>query len=100
MAARNERACHGIPRQHGADRQSSPQPLGECHDVGLDPGVLIREEPPGPPYPRLDLIQDQENLSVRTELPESWQVVIVRYPHAALALDRLHQYGTGPRIDR
>ncbi len=44
---------------HGADGRPSGQGLGQGHDVGFDPFLLVGEKGPGAAAAHLDLVEDR-----------------------------------------
>ena len=100
MGAGGQHAGHVLPAEHGADRHAVGERLGQGHDVGLDPGVLVGPQAAGPTHAGLDLVEDQQRARGITELAQPRQVVLVGHVDAALALDRLHQDGGGAIVDR
>ncbi len=74
--------------QGGADRDEPPgQGLGDRHQVGLHPVVLVAEHPAGPPQPGLHLVADQQGPIAVEEGGRRGQEPIRHHLHT-LALDR------------
>ena len=47
-------------REQGGERHAAADALAERHDVGLDPGMFVREQFAGPAHAGLDLVDDQQ----------------------------------------
>ena len=77
----------------GADGdEPAGQGLGDGHQVGLDPVVLVAEEPAGPAQPGLHLVADQQG-PVPVQQGGRRGQEAVRHHLDALALDRLDDQG-------
>ena len=53
--------------QERGERDARAQPFAERHDVGIDPRVLVAEEPPGAADAGLDLVEDQQHVVAARE---------------------------------
>ena len=82
-------------RQTGADRKAAAERLGDGHDVGSDPGMLISEQIAGAANAGLDLVEDQQQAVVVAQLAQRAQKCVRHDAHAALAHHRLDQDGGG-----
>src|SRR5260370_41952811 len=87
MAARRKARRDFGPRNHRTDRKPAAERFGQCHDVGLDARVLIREEAPGAPHSGLYFVQYQQHLVAIAPVAQSLQVIWARHDNAALSLD-------------
>ncbi len=85
--------------EEGPDRKAAAERLGERHDVGRHPGVLIGEQVAGAPHAGLHFVEDQQRAVLVGELAQLAQGLVRRHPHAPLALDGLDQDGGGGRAD-
>ncbi len=87
MVAGDERAGRIVRDEQRADRQPVREPLGERDEIGADAQLLEREERPGAPDARLDLVEAEERL----QLGRRGDELRVERNDAALAENRLEQ---------
>ena len=74
---------------HRAQGHPGRDPLGRQQDVRLDAPVLDRPHLAGPPGARLDLVGDQQDAVLVTDVAEALEEPVLGDDVAALALDRL-----------
>ncbi len=74
--------------------------LGDRHDVGRDPGALMREESAGAADARLHLVEDQQQALVVAKRPQGLEPFARHDPDATFALDGFDHHGAGLRADR
>ena len=97
-----ERAGMGAGRPHvqalvvedRGDRHPDPaERLRDDHDVGDDPGVLEREPPAGPSAAALHLVENERDVELVRQAPQSLEKLRRRRNDASLALHRLDEHG-------
>ena len=86
--------------EHRADRNAATERLGDGHHVGHRLLVLMRPPPPGPSHPRLDLVEDEQDVALVAEPPDLGEPAGLERDDAALALDRLEHDGARRGVDR
>jgi len=92
VSSRFEDRGRGSAGEAGSDRHARREALGEQHDVGLNPGVLIDEPLARAAQPALDFVHHEQPTLAVAKLAQIAQV-----PHrgdidSAFALDRLDQH--------
>ena len=87
-------------RQARTDRESAAERFGKRHDVGRHADALVGEQLAGAAHASLNLVEGQEQAVLIAQLAQRPQERRFDNPHAALAHDRLDQYGGGFGRDR
>ncbi len=87
-------------RDAGADRQSGAQSLGQSHDVGRDPVVLVGEKRSGAAHSGLHLVEHQQRSVLGGDLTGRHDVAGGRDDDAALPHDRLEEHRRRLVVDR
>src|SRR5205085_3919590 len=93
MVAGLEHAPRAAADHAGADRYSRAETLGERHDVGHETRVLVHEPFAGAAETALHLVGHEQPVLALAELVQAAQVFEAGDVDAALALDRLDEYG-------
>ena len=82
---------HRGPRHDRPQGQTVGNPLGQAHDIALDPPVLARKVPAGPAKSALHLVEHQQHPVLVANLAQTGQEIVRGYDVAALTLDRLDE---------
>ena len=100
MCACAESGGKPIGGEHGTDRKSAAQCFGAGQNVWCDAVFHIRVQRAGAADAGLYLIKNQQRTVAVTQLTQPLQESRVRRQHAAFALNRLDDHGTGLVVDR
>src|SRR5580693_533959 len=82
------------------DRQSAAQTLGQCHHVGGDAVVLVREKGAGAAHCRLHFVEHQQGAVPRRDIAGGGKVALGWDDDTALPHDRFQEYRGGVVADR
>jgi DNA helicase-2/ATP-dependent DNA helicase PcrA len=83
------RVDHSLHAHDGAQRHPRGERLGERHQIGLDAIMLRRVELPRPPDARLDLVGDQDDAVLISQLAQELHKALLGNDKPALPLHRL-----------
>ena len=76
-------------RADRADGDTAAKRLGERKDIRLDPILFIGEQRSGASHSGLDLIYDEKDVLIITQLPDASDIFLIHGMNAAFAL---HQF--------
>ena len=89
MLTRLETVCDRLAGDEHTQRKPAGHALGHGHDVGLDPGLLDREQPPAAAEAALHLVDHQQDAVRIEDRAHALQVAVRQRDDPALADHRL-----------
>ncbi len=100
MRARRHACRRFVRRQKSAERETAAKPLGDGHDIRLDPRPFIGEKLAGASDAGLHFVENEQKPVLIRQFAQGAQEGPARMPHAAFALHRFDQDGAGLGADR
>ncbi len=89
-----------LGRKQRAQREAAADAFGDGHQIGRDPGPLVRKQPARAPHARLHLVEHEKNAVPVAQRAQPLEKVVGRHVDAALPLHRLDHHAGGFRADR
>ncbi len=93
MRPGNHAARRLVGCQTGAQGKPAADPLGDGHDVGCDPRILMRKKAPRAAHAALNFVCDQKQTVLIAKRTQPFQKGVLSRNDTTLALYRLDQDG-------